>query len=112
MNRQRNRKRLFSSILCLSLALSGLTVPAGKVQAEDINEEKETEYASEPVEIYPWEAPTVKTMDFGTGNMAGNPNDFGNPSQDDFGSANDNAGENYNFDFGGNSSDNGFGGFI
>ena len=69
MNRQRNRKRLFSSILCLSLALSGLTVPAGKVQAEDINEEKETEYASEPVEIYPWEAPTVKTMDFGTGNM-------------------------------------------
>ena len=26
-------------------------------------------YASEPVEIYPWEAPTVKTMDFGTGNM-------------------------------------------
>ena len=50
--------------------------------------------------------------DFGTGNMAGNPNDFGNPSQDDFGSANDNAGENNNFDFGGNSSDNGFGGFI
>ena len=47
--------------------------------------------------------------DFGTGNMAGNPNDFGNPSQDDFGSANDNAGENNNFDFGGNSSDNGFG---
>ncbi len=50
--------------------------------------------------------------DFGTGNMAGNPNDFGNPSQDDFGSANDNAGENNNFDFGGNSYDNGFGGFI
>lgn len=50
--------------------------------------------------------------DFGTGNMAGNPNDFRNPSQDDFGSANDNAGENNNFDFGGNSSDNGFGGFI
>ena len=50
--------------------------------------------------------------DFSTGNMAGNPNDFGNPSQDDFGSANDNAGENNNFDFGGNSSDNGFGGFI
>lgn len=50
--------------------------------------------------------------DFGTGNMAGNPNDFGNPSQDDFGSANDNAGENNNFDFCGNSSDNGFGGFI
>lgn len=50
--------------------------------------------------------------DFGTGNMAGNQNDFGNPSQDDFGSANDNAGENNNFDFGGNSSDNGFGGFI
>lgn len=50
--------------------------------------------------------------DFGTGNMAGNPNDFGNSSQDDFGSANDNAGENNNFDFGGNSSDNGFGGFI
>lgn len=50
--------------------------------------------------------------DFGTGNMVGNPNDFGNPSQDDFGSANDNAGENNNFDFGGNSSDNGFGGFI
>lgn len=50
--------------------------------------------------------------DFGTGNMAGNPNNFGNPSQDDFGSANDNAGENNNFDFGGNSSDNGFGGFI
>lgn len=50
--------------------------------------------------------------DFGTGNMAGNPNDFGNPSQDDFGSANDNAGENNNFDFGGNSSDNGFGEFI
>ena len=50
--------------------------------------------------------------DFGTGNMAGNPNDFGNPSQDDFGSANDNAGENNNFDFGGDSSDNGFGGFI
>lgn len=50
--------------------------------------------------------------DFGTGNMAGNPNDFGNPSQDDFGSANDNAGENNNFDFDGNSSDNGFGGFI
>lgn len=50
--------------------------------------------------------------DFGTGNMAGNPNDFGNPSQDDFGSANDNAGENNNFYFGGNSSDNGFGGFI
>ena len=50
--------------------------------------------------------------DFDTGNMAGNPNDFGNPSQDDFGSANDNAGENNNFDFGGNSSDNGFGGFI
>lgn len=47
--------------------------------------------------------------DFGTGNMAGNPNDFGNPSQDDFGSANDNAGENNNFDFGGNSSDNGLG---
>lgn len=50
--------------------------------------------------------------DFGTGNMAGNPNDFGNPSQDDFGSANDNAEENNNFDFGGDSSDNGFGGFI
>ena len=50
--------------------------------------------------------------DFGTGNMAGNPNDFGNPSQDNFGSANDNAGENNNFDFGGNSSDNGFGGFF
>ena len=50
--------------------------------------------------------------DFGTGNMAGNPNDFGNSSQDDFGSANDNAEENNNFDFGGDSSDNGFGGFI
>lgn len=47
--------------------------------------------------------------DFGTGNMAGNPNDFGNSSQDDFGSANDNAEENNNFDFGGDSSDNGFG---
>ena len=44
--------------------------------------------------------------------MAGNPNDFGNSSQDDFGSANDNAEENNNFDFGGDSSDNGFGGFI
>ena len=50
--------------------------------------------------------------DFGTGKMAGNPNDFGNSSQDDFGSANDNAEENNNFDFGGDSSDNGFGGFI
>lgn len=50
--------------------------------------------------------------DFGTGDMAGNPNDFGNSSQDDFGSANDNAEENNNFDFGGDSSDNGFGGFI
>ena len=50
--------------------------------------------------------------DFGTGNMAGNPNDFGNSSQDDFGSANDNAEENNNFDFGGDSSDNCFGGFI
>ena len=50
--------------------------------------------------------------DFGTGNMAGNPNDFGNSSQDDFGSANDNAEENNNFDFGGDSSDNGFGAFI
>ena len=50
--------------------------------------------------------------DFGTGNMVGNPNDFGNSSQDDFGSANDNAEENNNFDFGGDSSDNGFGGFI
>lgn len=50
--------------------------------------------------------------DFGTGNMAGNPNDFGTSSQDDFGSANDNAEENNNFDFGGDSSDNGFGGFI
>ena len=50
--------------------------------------------------------------DFGTGNMAGNPNDFGNSSQDDFGSTNDNAEENNNFDFGGDSSDNGFGGFI
>lgn len=50
--------------------------------------------------------------DFGTGNMAGNPNDFGNSSQDDFGSANNNAEENNNFDFGGDSSDNGFGGFI
>ena len=49
---------------------------------------------------------------FGTGNMAGDPNDFGNPPQDDFGNAGDNAGENNNFDFGGNSSDNGFGGFF
>lgn len=48
------------------------------------------------------------------GNQPGNnsADDFGNSSQDDFGSANDNAEENNNFDFGGDSSDNGFGGFI
>ena len=55
---------------------------------------------------------SIQWTHFGTGNMAGNPNDFGNSSQDDFGSANDNAEENNNFDFGGDSSDNGFGGFI
>jgi len=36
------------------------------LMAEDVNEEKETDYASTPVEIYLWEAPTVKQMNFGT----------------------------------------------
>ena len=34
--------------------------------AEDVNEEKETDYASTPVEIYFWDAPTVKQMNYGT----------------------------------------------
>ncbi len=36
------------------------------LMAEDVNEEKETDYASTPVEIYLWNAPTVKQMNFGT----------------------------------------------
>ena len=37
------------------------------ILAEDVNGEKETDYASTPVEITPtWKAPTVKQMNFGT----------------------------------------------
>ena len=37
------------------------------ILAEDVNEEKETDYASTPFEIIPtWKAPTVKQMNFGT----------------------------------------------
>ncbi|MGN0153543.1 MAG: DUF6273 domain-containing protein, partial [Lachnospiraceae bacterium] len=37
------------------------------ILAEDVNGEKETDYASTPVEIIPtWKAPTVKEMNFGT----------------------------------------------
>ena len=35
MNKQRKGKRLLSSLLCLSLVLSGLSVPTGTVQAEE-----------------------------------------------------------------------------
>ncbi|MDY3745996.1 MAG: DUF6273 domain-containing protein, partial [Lachnospiraceae bacterium] len=36
------------------------------IVAEDVNEEKETDYASTPVEVHLWDAPTVKQMNFGT----------------------------------------------
>lgn len=39
------------------------------ILAEDVNDEKETDYASEPVEIHLWEAPTVSAMNFGTDNI-------------------------------------------
>lgn len=39
------------------------------ILAEDVNGEKETDYAGEPVEIHLWKAPTVKIMNFGTKNI-------------------------------------------
>ncbi len=36
------------------------------VLAEDVNGDRETDYASEPVELHLWETPTVKGMNFGT----------------------------------------------
>ena len=36
------------------------------IVAEDVNEEKETDYASTPVEVHLWDVPTVKQMNFGT----------------------------------------------
>ena len=36
------------------------------IVAEDVNGEKETDYAGTPVEVHLWEAPTVKQMNFGT----------------------------------------------
>lgn len=39
------------------------------ILAEDVNGEKETDYAGKPVEIHLWKAPTVKKMNFGTKNI-------------------------------------------
>lgn len=39
------------------------------ILAEDVNDEKETDYASEPVEIHLREAPAVSAMNFGTDNI-------------------------------------------
>ncbi|MGN0153638.1 MAG: DUF6273 domain-containing protein, partial [Lachnospiraceae bacterium] len=36
------------------------------IVAEDVNGEKETDYASTPVEVHLWEAPVAKQMNFGT----------------------------------------------
>lgn len=57
------------AILLTAAMVVGLMPGTGilQAQAEDVNGEKETDYASTPVEITPtWKAPTVKQMNFGT----------------------------------------------
>lgn len=63
-----------SGTYTLSSSLSGMEAGTDYyvyVLAEDVNGSRETDYASAPVEIHFWEAPTAKEMNFGTQGIIG-----------------------------------------
>lgn len=85
MSKKQN-KRVLGILFGITLVLSGLIFPTMQVQAETTKQlgtsmitdpmvpnknTRQTDYASAPVELKLWEAPTVKTMNFGTKGIVG-----------------------------------------